>query len=72
MALPFFLYSEFPIDVEIAFRPLNDDLLNQGEEKLAACLHRSIAVYCGDEFRQELVSALRFQMPQLFLFLRAL
>lgn len=61
MVLPFFLCSERPEDVEVAWRPLDDDLLDEGPEELPARVQVSIAVDGIQKLGHELMRSLRLK-----------
>lgn len=66
MVLPFFLCSERPEDVEVSWRPLDDDLIDKGTEELPARVQVGIAVDGIQELGHELMRSLGFQSLVLF------
>lgn len=61
MVLPFFLCSESPVDVEVTWRPLDDDLLDKGAEELPARVQVGIAVDGIQELAHEFMRPFRLQ-----------
>ena len=61
MVLPFFLCSESPVDVEVTWRPFDNDLLDEGAEELPACVQVGIAVDGIQDLVQEFMRPFRLQ-----------